>query len=138
MARRLGFFLCVGMVTIAGAPVSTADSTDGAAVAARLGTMFQRSMTHWKFSYHKMPDHKAGVACIPWERLDAAYLDTEIFKALGFSYSVAKDDLALRIADQGCNQMKSHYQLTDCECEAVLVGETVVVEVPDGFDANPR
>ena len=111
--------------------IAAADGANSAELKDRLGKMFYRSMTHWKYNYAKMPEQKAGVACIPWDRLDTTFLDNEIFKALGFSYSVANDDAAIRIATQGCNQMKAHYKLTDCECEPVLVGDAVVVTIPE-------
>ena len=78
-----------------------------------------------------MPSGKAGVACIPWARLDDAFLNEGIFEALGFSYSVASDETAIQIATQGCERMKAHYRLSDCDCEVVLVGDTVVVEIPE-------
>jgi hypothetical protein len=93
--------------------------------------MFYRSMTHWKFDYTKIPGRKAGVACIPWKRLDAAFLGSAIFKALGFSYSMAEDSGAISVATQGCNRMRDHYKLTDCVCEVILIGDAVVVTVPE-------
>ena len=93
--------------------------------------MFYRSMAHWRYDYSKMPSGKAGVACIPWARLDDAFLNEGIFEALGFSYSVASDETAIQIATQGCERMKAHYRLSDCDCEVVLVGDTVVVEIPE-------
>ena len=111
-------------------PAAADDGPDGGALADRLGVVFNRSMTHWRYDYSKMPDRRAGVACIPWARLDPAFLDSAIFDALGFSYSVATDKAAIRIATQGCNQMKAHYKLTDCACELVLIGDAVVVTIP--------
>ena len=92
----------------------------------RLGEVFYRSMTHWRYNYSKIPGGKAGVACIPWERLDNAFLDNEIYGALGFSYSMANEDGAIQVATQGCKDMKAHYRLTDCTCELVLIGDEVV------------
>jgi hypothetical protein len=97
----------------------------------RIGAVFYRSMEHWRYHYSKIPPHKAGVACIPWARLDDAFLDNEIFEALGFSYSMASDESAIPVAAQGCEQMRAHYKLSDCNCELVLVGDTVVVEPPE-------
>ncbi len=107
------------------------DGSDGGALEDLVGAVFYRSMTHWKYDYAKLPDRKAGVACIPWERLDTAFLDSGIFEAFGFSYSVAKEEVAIRIATQGCNRMKAHYKVTDCACELVLSGEAVAVTVPE-------
>ena len=63
--------------------------------------------------------------------MDAAFLDSAIFEALGFSYSMAEDEGAISVATQGCNRMKAHYKLTDCACELVLSGEAVAVAVPE-------
>ena len=106
------------------------DGSDRAVLADQLGTVFHRSMSHWKFDYTKMPDRKAGVACIPWKRLDTAFLDSAVFEAIGFSYSMYDDEGAINVATQGCNQMKGNFKLSDCECEVVLLGETVAVTVP--------
>ena len=96
----------------------------------RIGAVFYRSMSHWRYDYSKIPSRKAGVACIPWARLDDAFLDSGIFEALGFSYSMAGNEGAIRVAVQGCDQMRTQYRVSDCDCELVLVGDTVVVEVP--------
>jgi hypothetical protein len=116
-------------------PVAAADDGAGAPTGEpnlqqRVGAVFYRSMAHWRYDYSKIPSGKAGVACIPWARLDDAFLDNGIFEALGFSYSMASDESAIQVATQGCDQMKAHYRLSDCDCELVLVGDTVVVEVP--------
>ena len=107
------------------------DGSYSGALEDRLSATFYRSMTQSNYDYTKLPDQKAGVACIPWERLDTAFLDSAIFEAFGFSYSVAKDEMAIRIATQGCNRMKRYYKLTDCVCELVLIGEAVAVTVPE-------
>ena len=96
----------------------------------QIGEVFHRSMAHWRYDYSKIPDGKAGVACIPWQRLDAEFLDDAIFEALGFSYSMASEDGAIRVATQGCDQMRAHYKLTDCACELVFIGDRLVVEIP--------
>ena len=113
-------------------PGGSANAEDGAGVAERVGEVFLRSMKHWRYDYGLMATTKAGVACIPWQSLDTEYLDEAIFEALGFSYSVAKEDAAIRIATQGCKDMKAHYELSDCACEVVLIDDTVAVTVPDG------
>jgi len=127
----------VGIVTLAALALmslsaESARAKDGAGLAERLGQVFHRSMKHWRYDYSKMQTTKAGVACIPWRKIDAAYLDEAIFEALGFSYSVAKEDAAIRIATQGCEEMKAHYALADCACEVVLIDDAVAVTVPDG------
>lgn len=126
-----GLAVVIVLMSLAWSAATASDGSDGGALEDRLGAVFYRSMTHWKYDYTKMPEHKAGVACIPWERLDTAFLDSAIFEALGFSYSVATDEIAIRIATQGCNQMKAHYKLTDCACGLVLIGEVVMVTVPE-------
>jgi hypothetical protein len=127
---RIGLAAVIVATSLALPAAAADDGSDGNSTADRLGAMFYRSMTHWKYDYATLPDGKAGVACIPWERLDAAYLDSAIFEAFGFSYSVAKDEVAIRIATQGCNKMKAYYKLTDCNCELVLVGDALAVTVP--------
>lgn len=130
---RIGLAAVIVFMSLAWPVVAAAadDGADGGALEDRVGAVFYRSMTHWKYDYTKLPDRKAGVACIPWERLDTAFLDSAIFKAFGFSYSVATEEVAIRIAAQGCNQMKAHYKLTDCACELVLSGEAVAVTLPE-------
>jgi hypothetical protein len=118
-------------MSLSGPATAADDGSDGGALEDQLGAMFYRSMTHWKFDYTKIPGRKAGVACIPWKRLDAAFLGSAIFKALGFSYSMAEDSGAISVATQGCNRMRDHYKLTDCVCEVVLIGDAVVVTVPE-------
>ena len=103
---------------------------DESGVEARLGEMFHRSMAHWRYDYAALPSGKAGVACIPWDSVDETYLDEAIFEALGFSYSTASDETAIRIATQGCEQMRAAKQLTDCACETILLDDAVVVTSP--------
>jgi len=128
---RTGLAVVIVFMSFAGPAAAADDRAHGGALEDRVGAVFYRSMSHWKYDYSKLPDRKAGVACIPWERLDTAFLDSAIFEAFGFSYSVAKEEVAIRIATQGCNQMKAHYKLTDCACELVLSGEAVAVTVPE-------
>lgn len=118
-----------------GLPCAAADDGSAAVTSEpnfqqRLGAVFYRTMEHWRYRYEKIPPHKAGVACIPWARVDDGFLNNGIFEALGFSYSMASDEGAIPVATQGCEQMKAHYKLSDCDCELVLVGDTVVVETP--------
>jgi len=137
LSSKCAGFRCIALAVVMVAmslsrPIAAADDgADGGALEDRVGAVFYRSMAHWKYDYATLPDRKAGVACIPWERLDAAFLDSAIFKAFGFSYSVATEEVAIRIAAQGCNQMKAHYKLTDCACELVLSGEAVAVTLPE-------
>ncbi len=131
MAQRFAGLVALAAVALMALPDSVARVEDGAGVAARVGEVFLRSMKHWRYDYREMQTTKAGVACIPWEKVDAAFLDEAIFEALGFSYSVAKEEAAIRIAMQGCKDMKAHYKLTDCACEVVLIDDVVDVVVPD-------
>jgi hypothetical protein len=128
----IGLAVVVVAMAFSSPAVAADDGSDGATLEKRIGEVFYRSMAHWRYDYSKIPDRKAGVACIPWERLDTEFLESDIFEALGFSYSMADDEGAIRVATQGCNQMRAHYKVTDCACELVLIGETVVVVVPEG------
>ena len=121
----------VSVLPRAGADEGSAALGGEANLQQRVGAVFYRSMAHWRYDYSKMPSGKAGVACIPWARLDDAFLNEGIFEALGFSYSMARDETAIEVATQGCDRMKAHYRLSDCNCEVVLVGDTVVVEIPE-------
>ena len=117
-------------------PAGSAKAEDGATLGERVGEVFLRSMKHWRYDYGIMATTKAGVACIPWQRLDGEYLDEAIFEALGFSYSVAKEEAAIRIATQGCEKMKAHYELSDCACELVLIDDAVGVTVPEDVSSR--
>lgn len=121
-ALGVALFTC-----LAAAPAWAQDETG---VEARLGAMFHRSMAHWRYDYTAMPTGKAGVACIPWETIDETYLDEAIFDALGFSYSTANGEVAIRIATQGCEQMRAAKKLTDCACETILLDDAVVLTSP--------
>lgn len=103
---------------------------DASSVKEGIGDVFHRSMAHWRYDYNNLADGKAGVACIPWVHVDAKYLDEAIFDALGFSYSVATEEMAIKIAAQGCEQMKTYYEVQDCVCEPVLVEDRIEVVVP--------
>jgi len=128
---RTGLAVVIVSMSLAWPATAADDGADGGALADRVSAVFHRSMSHWKYDYTKLPDRKAGVACIPWERLDTAFLDSAIFEALGFSYSMAEDSGAIDVATQGCNRMKAHYKVTDCVCEVVLIGEAMAVTVPE-------
>lgn len=129
--RRIGPVVVTVLMSLAWPAAAADDGSDGGALADRVSAVYHRPMSHWKYDYTKLPDRKAGVACIPWERLDTAFLDSAILEALGFSYSMAEDSGAIHVATQGCNRMKVHYKLTDCVCEVVLIGEAVAVTVPE-------
>ena len=125
--QRLAALGAVLLTCLAAAPAWAQDETG---VEARLGAMFHRSMAHWRYDYTAMPTGKAGVACIPWETIDETYLDEAIFDALGFSYSTATGEVAIRIATQGCEQMRAAKKLTDCACETILLDDAVVLTSP--------
>jgi hypothetical protein len=98
---RIGLAVVIVAMSLIWPATPADDGLHGGALGDRLGAVFYRSMTHWIYDYTNMPERKAGVACVPWERLDIEFLDSAIFEALGFSYSVAKDDAAIRIATRG-------------------------------------
>lgn len=129
----IGLAVIAAAMAFSSAAVAADDGAGGATLEKQIGEVFIRSMAHWRYNYSKIPPRKAGVACIPWARLDDAFLDNGIFEALGFSYSMAGDEGAIRVATQGCDQMKAHYKVADCDCELVLVGDTVVVTIPDAI-----
>ena len=81
----IGLAVVIGAMSLAWPAAAADDDSDGGVLEDQLGAVFYRSMTHWKYDYTKIPGRKAGVACIPWERLDTAFLDSAIFEALGFS-----------------------------------------------------
>jgi hypothetical protein len=124
---RRTFLIAAALAALTATPAVAEDATS---LEARVGEVFHRSMANWRYDYTKMETTRAGVACIPWDRMDAAYLDEALFEALGFSYSVARDDAAVRIATQGCEQMKAANKLTDCACEVVLIDDRLEVQVP--------
>ena len=99
----------------------------------KLGEVFHRTMAHWNFDYNKLDETKVGVACIPGNDIDGAFLEGVIFEAIGFSYSMAKEDFAIRTAHQGCEQMARHYEVSDCTCQVVLIDNEVRAEVPTNF-----
>ena len=132
----VGAFGLILVACLAGLPHAAADDDSGtdtreSNLQQRLGETFNRTMAHWRYNYGKMPSGKAGVACIAWARLDDAFLNEGIFEALGFSYSMARDETAIQVATQGCEKMKAHYRLSDCNCELILLGDKVVVEIPE-------
>ena len=104
----------------------------------QLGEMFHKTMKKWQMSYTVQETTKAGVACVPCDSLDLELLSTGIFEAIGFSYSMATEDAAIRVATQGCQQMAQHYQVVDCSCDVIFVNEYVVVSLPDDFSLSQQ
>ena len=129
------FLIVAALAALTASPAAAEDATN---LEARVGDVFHRSMANWNYDFTKMDTTRAGVACIPWDRMDAAYLDQGLFEALGFSYSVARDDAAVRIATQGCEQMKAANKLTDCACEVILIDDRIEVAVPEDAAARLR
>lgn len=129
-------FLCAGLV-LAGAPGALADAETAAtepnedARAARvIGDVFLRSMANWSLKYRTLKTKKAGVACIPWDAIDLDFVKTGEFKGLGFSYSTAKHDYAVKVATEGCQRMAAGLKLDDCVCQTVMLDDRPVVFVP--------
>ena len=115
-----------------------ANGDDLSSIETHLGEMFHETMKKWQMSYTVQETTKAGVACVPWDRLDLELLSTGIFEAIGFSYSMATEDAAIRVATQGCQQMAQHYQVVDCNCDVIFVNEDVVVSLPDDFSLSQQ
>ena len=129
MLNRLGKILV--MLLAITLPTTDANSdANGDAVEMKIGDVFQRTMKHWKYSYTALDTTKAGVACMRWQQIDQKFLDDGIFEAIGFSYSMAKEEAAIRIATQGCEEMAKHYEVTDCACEVILVDDEIRVALP--------
>ena len=115
-----------------------ANGEDLSNIETQLGEMFHKTMKKWQLSYTVQETTKAGVACIPWDRLNLELLSTGIFEAIGFSYSMATEEAAIRVATQGCQQMAQHYQVVDCSCDVIFVNEDVVVSFPDDFSLSQQ
>ena len=115
-----------GMVLLA----VTAARADESDIARQLAGVFLRSMEHHGYDYGAMDSKRGAVACIDWDAIDQAFLNGGIFEALGFSFSVGRDEMALQIAGQGCESMARHYKLESCACLPVMIDETPVIEVP--------
>lgn len=129
MISRLGKILVMSLASTLLTTDANSDS-NGDAVKMKIGDVFHRTMKHWKYSYTALDTTKAGVACMRWQHIEQKFLDDGIFEAIGFSYSVAKEEAAIRIATQGCEEMARHYEVTDCTCEIVLVDDEVRVAPP--------
>ncbi len=120
----IGMFLTAVLLA---ATVARADESD---IARQLAGVFLRSMEHHGYDYGAMDPKRGAVACVDWDAIDRAFLDDGIFEALGFSFSVGRDEMALQIASQGCENMARHYKLESCACMPVMIDETPVIEVP--------
>lgn len=99
-------------------------------IAGQLAGVFLRSMEHHGYDYAALDPKRGAVACVDWDAIDQAFLDDGIFEALGFSFSVGRDEMALQIATQGCQNMARHYKLEACACLPVMLDETPLIEVP--------
>ena len=119
-----GMFLTAVLLAVT---TARADESD---IARQLAQVFLRSMEHHGYDYGAMDPKRGAVACIDWDAIDQAFLDEGVFEALGFSFSVGRDEMALQIAGQGCESMARHYKLESCACMPVMIDETPVIEVP--------
>ena len=97
MISRLGKILVMSLASTLLTTDANSDS-NGDAVKMKIGDVFHRTMKHWKYSYTALDTTKAGVACMRWQHIEQKFLDDGIFEAIGFSYSVAKEEAAIRIA----------------------------------------
>ncbi len=120
----IGMFLTAVLLA---ATVARADESD---IARHLAGVFLRSMEHHGYDYGALDPKRGAVACVDWDAIDQAFLDDGIFEALGFSFSVGRDEMALQIASQGCENMARHHKLKTCACMPVMIDETPLIEVP--------
>lgn len=120
----IGMFLTAVLLASAAARAEESD------IARQLAGVFLRSMEHHGYDYAAMDPKRGAVACIDWDAIDRAFLDDGIFEALGFSFSVGRDEMALQIATQGCENMARHHKLETCACMPVMIDETPLIEVP--------
>ena len=120
----------MGMFLTAILLAATSARGDEADIAGQLAGVFLRSMEHHGYDYGAMDPKRGAVACIDWDAIDQAFLDEGVFEALGFSFSVGRDEMALQIAGQGCESMARHYKLESCTCMPVMIDDTPVIEVP--------
>ena len=132
MIYRVEIFCIISVVLAMQITDANAD-VSGDEVGIRMGEVFHRTMKHWNYSYPTLDTTKAGVACVRWEDINPEFLNDGIFEAIGFSFSVANEGAAIRIATQGCERMSRHYEVTDCTCEVILVDDAVRVSLPDTF-----
>ena len=120
----------MGMFLTAILLAATSARADESDIAGQLAGVFLRSMEHHGYDYGAMDPKRGAVACIDWDAIDQAFLDEGVFEALGFSFSVGRDEMALQIAGQGCESMARHYKLESCTCMPVMIDDTPVIEVP--------
>ena len=113
-----------------------ADEKQNADLSSELGDVFHRTMEKWNLSYTVQQSKKAGVACIPWSHIDPDFLSSGIFEAIGFSYSMATEEAAIRVATQGCHEMANHYKVKGCNCEIVFINDNPAAVVPNGFSLS--
>jgi len=111
--------------------VATAPArADESGLAQAIAASYLRTMAHWHVDYHAQDTEKAGTACIDWQTLDREFLESGLFDALGYSYSLANTAMAVKIAGEGCKGMARKLRLKGCECVTVMVDEDVAVEIP--------
>ncbi len=106
--------------------------------AGRLGEAFVRSLAHWQIDYRRLDTTRAAVACIDWNRIDNAFLADGRFAALGYSFGVAREAMAVKIATEGCRKMAARQGIESCVCETVLVDDEVRITVPNDVVARLR
>ena len=113
-----------------------ADEEKNTNLSLELGDVFHRTMEKWQMSYTVQQSRKAGVACIPWSKIGRDFLASGIFEAIGFSYSMATDEAAIRVATQGCHEMANHYKVEGCMCEVVFLNDDPAAVTPEGFSLS--
>ena len=113
-----------------------ADEEKNTNLSLELGDVFHRTMEKWQMSYAVQQSRKAGVACIPWSKIDPDFLSSGIFEAIGFSYSMANDEAAIRVATQGCHEMANYYKVEGCKCEVVFLNDEPAAVTPDGVSLS--
>ncbi len=113
----------------AAAPSVGANDAD---TALRLVETYKRSMLQWRIDYDTLTPNRAGAACIPWDKLDDSFLDGGIFDALGYTWQIAGEPVAIRGALEGCERMRQGLGIEDtCECEVVLFNDEVRLPVDE-------
>lgn len=115
---------------------ANADEEKKTTLSSELGDVFHRTMEKWQMSYTVQQSRKAGVACIPWSKIGRDFLASGIFEAIGFSYSMATDEAAIRVATQGCHEMANHYKVEGCMCEVVFLNDDPAAVTPEGFSLS--
>ena len=91
------------------------------------------------FVEHAYIEPEAGWARRIGDRIEitaatqAPYMDLESVALI-----LAIDDAAVRIATQGCEQMKARAEISGCACEAILIDDRTVVTIPEDAAARLR